>query len=316
MVRSFNRPAGLIAMAGLVMACTSGTATSPQAATGSPSEAPTLSSGAAAASTTTSTDLVADLDVGGQTMHLVCVGPAATGRPTVIFESGLGGDAGQWSDVLHAIQGSTRACAYDRAGDGQSPAAALGRTTSDQVADLRALLAAAKIEPPYLLVGFSLGGWNVMVHRDRHPADVVGAILVDVRPPAASKRWLEALPPESPTESEAIRLAREESTTFDTDPSLNPEGLRLDKSAAEALATKGFGNLPLVVLAAANTSAISAGFEPPQGQRMVDIWWELQQELVSRSTEGRLVKVDGTEHEIPIDRPDAVADAIREVIGS
>ena len=57
----------------------------------------------------------------------------------------------------------------------------------DQVADLRALLAVAKVTPPYILVGYSLGGWNVMVHADAHPADVVGAVMVDVRPPAASQ---------------------------------------------------------------------------------------------------------------------------------
>ena len=186
-------------------------------------------------------------------MHILCVGPTDTGRPTVIFESGLGGDAGQWSDVIHELDGSTRTCAYDRAGVGNSEPATVGRTTEDQVADLRALLAAAKVAPPYILVGYSLGGWNVMVHADAYPADVVGAVMVDVRPPAASQQWLKALPAASATESEAIKMAREESTTFDTDPTLNPEGLRLGDSAAQALATKGFGDKPLIVLAAADT---------------------------------------------------------------
>ena len=84
---------------------------------------------------------------------------------------------------------------YDRAGSGSSQPATAGRTTNDQVADLRALLAAAKVAPPYILVGYSLGGWNVMVHADAYPADVVGAVMVDVRPPAASQQWLKALPP-------------------------------------------------------------------------------------------------------------------------
>ena len=78
-----------------------------------------------------------------------------------------------------------------------------------------------------------------MVHADAHPADVVGAVMVDVRPPAASQQWLKALPPESATEAEAIKMAREESTTFDTDPTLNPEGLRLGDSAAQALGNQG-----------------------------------------------------------------------------
>ena len=312
------RSAGLVGLIGLIAACTTG-APSPTSA-GAPSAAPsaaapTSARSAPAGSAETSNDLLADLDVGGRKMHILCVGPSDPGRPTVVFESGLGGDAGQWSDVMHELGGTVRACSYDRAGVGQSEPATVGRTTNDQVADLRALLTAADVKPPYVLVGFSLGGWNVMVHEDAYPDDVVGAVMVDVRPPAASARWLEALPVESATESEAIKMARAESTTFDTDPTLNPEGLRLGDSATEAIETDGFGDKPLIVLAAANTAAISAGFEPELGAELERIWWELQDELVSRSSKGRLVKVEDTEHEIPFERPDAVADAIRDALG-
>jgi pimeloyl-ACP methyl ester carboxylesterase len=316
MRRTLIRPAGVVALTALIAACTAGTpATTPGTlATGSVPPASVAAPASAAPATTT--DFLADLDIGGRKMHILCVGPIDTGRPTVIFESGLGGDAGQWSDVLHELGGTTRACAYDRAGSGQSPAAAPGRTTEDQVADLRALLEAAAVPPPYVLVGFSVGGWNVLVHADAYPDDVAGAVLVEARPPAASQRWLAALPPASTTESEAIRLAREESTTLDTDPTRNPEGLLLGVSATQALETAGFGDKPLLVLAASEPVHISEGFEPAQGARMVAVWWELQDELASRSTKGRLVEVDDTQHEIVFQRPDAVADAIREVVGS
>jgi pimeloyl-ACP methyl ester carboxylesterase len=320
MRRRFIRSASTIGLIGLLTACTSaspGTSVGPA----STAPAPTGSAGSgsipsAPAPSATSTDLLADFDVGGRTMHILCVGPTDTGKPTVIFESGLGGDAGQWSDVIHELDGRTRACAYDRAGNGSSQAATVGRTTKDQVTDLRALLAAAKVAPPYVLVGHSLGGWNVMVHADDYPDDVVGAVMVDVRPPAASREWLKALPPESPTESEAIKMARDESTTFDTDPTLNPEGLRLGDSADQAIATKGFGSKPLIVLAAADTAGLAEGFEPALGATLVKIWWDLQDELASRSTTGRLLKVENSTHEMPGERPDAIADAIREVLGS
>jgi pimeloyl-ACP methyl ester carboxylesterase len=301
-------PLGLIA---LLTACTSASPAPPTASASTGSSVPAT----AASSASTSEDLLADLDIGGRKMHILCVGPTDTGHPTVIFESGLGGDAGQWSDVIHVLNGSTRACAYDRAGVGNSEPTAVGRTTEEQVADLRALLAAAKVPPPFILVGYSLGGWNVMVHADAHPADVVGAVMVDVRPPAASQEWLEDLPPASATESDAIKAAREESTTFDTDPTLNPEGLRLGDSAAQAIATKCFGAKPLIVLAAADTSAVTDGFEPALGATLVKTWWDLQAELASRSTQGRLVKVENATHEMPFERPDAIADAISEILG-
>jgi pimeloyl-ACP methyl ester carboxylesterase len=308
--------AASLALVGLVAGCST---MGPGGATGSSTtNGPTATTATTAAATPSAgTDVLADIDIGdGRTMHILCVGPIVAGGPTVIFESGLGGDAGQWSDVIHELDGSARACAYDRAGDGQSPAAPGGRTTKDQVADLRALLAAADVPPPYLLVGYSVGAWNVLVHADEFPADVVGAVLAEARPPTASREWLKALPPESATESEAIKGAREESTTFDTDPTLNPEGLRLDASADQAMGATGFVDKPLVVLASADTVGIAEGFEPSLGARMVDVWWTLQEDLASRSTAGSLRKVTGATHEIIFERPDAVADAIREVLGS
>ncbi len=314
MRRRLIRSAGITGLIGLLAACN---AASPAGSTGPSSTAAATSAPApsASAAVTTGQDVLADLDVAGRKMHILCVGPTDTGNPTVIFESGLGGDAGQWGDVIHELNGSTRACAYDRAGVGNSEPAAIGRTTEDQVADLRALLTVAKVAPPYILVGYSLGGWNVMVHNDAHPADVVGAVMVDVRPPAASQEWLKELPPASATESEAIKAAREDSTTFATDPTLNPEGLRIGDSAAQALATKSFGDKPLIVLAAADTSAVTDGFEPALAATLVKTWWDLQGELASRSTKGRLVKVDNATHEMPFERADAIGDAIKEILG-
>ena len=100
------------------------------------------------------TDLVTDVDVGGRTLHLVCVGPLDTGEPTVVFEAGLESPFMAWSDVLSAMQFTHRVCAYDRAGiDASPPAPEPSRTSKDIVADLHALLTTAKIGGPYVMVG-------------------------------------------------------------------------------------------------------------------------------------------------------------------
>jgi pimeloyl-ACP methyl ester carboxylesterase len=249
-------------------------------------------------------------------MHLVCLGPTDTGRPTVIFEAGLGGDFSVWGDVITPISDTDRACSYDRAGVGMSEPAPAPRTTADEVADLRTLLDGAGIAPPYVLVGHSIGGWNVLVHADEHPDDIVGAVLVDARPPEATDRWLAALPPEAPAESDAIRGNREELTTFEQDPTRNPEGLDLIASAKEVVAASGFGSDPLVVLTAANDETdLWEGIDPALAATMHGIWIELQEGLAARSTAGRLVVVEDAGHFIQLDQPRAVVDAIREVIG-
>jgi pimeloyl-ACP methyl ester carboxylesterase len=260
--------------------------------------------------------LVADVDIGGRTLHLVCVGPTDTGRPTVIFENGLGGDFRSWGDVLGELKATDRGCSYDRAGVGMSPPADAPRTTRDQVADLRSALAQAGIAPPYVLVGYSLGGWNTMVFAADHPDEVAGAVLVDARPPEASRRWLAALPPETPGESEAIHQNRAEFTTFEDDPSLNPEGLDLAASSAEAaevLQPGGLGDRPLAVIVARDTSGLWEGLDADLAATLDGILRELQAELAAWSTDSTTTSVDAP-HEIPAEQPGAVVDAIREVL--
>ena len=89
---------------------------------------------------------------------------------------------------MTTLQETDRGCSYDRAGLGLSEPAPKPRTTGDQVEDLHSLLAAAGLKPPYILVGHSSGGWNVMVYGDKYPDDVSGVVMVDVRPPAFSER--------------------------------------------------------------------------------------------------------------------------------
>ena len=165
------------------------------------------------------------------------------------------------------------------------------------------------------LVGYSIGGWNVLLHADAHPDDIAGAVMVDVRPPAVSRRWAEVMPPAASGEPEAITLTRTDPDTFEQDPTQNPEGLRLDESASQVLATSGLGDRPLVVLAGAETAELTDGFDAPLAGTVLDIWWELQDELAATSTAGRLVKVDGAGHDLPFLRADAVAAAITQVLG-
>jgi pimeloyl-ACP methyl ester carboxylesterase len=286
--------------------------------TGAPSTQPATTSPTQAAATTapTSQDFLKVVDVAGHKVNVVCVGPTDTGRPTVIFESGLGADLGQWSPVLTELQKTDRACAYERAGTGQSDPAAGPVTTTDQVEGLRALLEAIEVEPPYVLVGFSLGGWNVLVHNDLHGGDVVGAVMADVRPPGVSASWLAALPPAASAEPEGIRLNREELTVFEADPGLNPEQLDLKASAAEAVATKGFDDKPLIVLAAADTAGITDGLDGELAATFEAAWWELQQAMADQSSAGRLEMVEKSTHDMPWERSDAIVAAILEVLGS
>ena len=115
------------------------------------------------------------IDVGGHRLHIHCAG---TG-PVVVFESALGASSLTWRDVQALVSGFARACAYDRAGFGWSDAGPLPRTAGRIATELRALILAADVRAPYVLVGHSFGGLVARLYASRHPADLAGLVLLD-----------------------------------------------------------------------------------------------------------------------------------------
>src|SRR6185437_1563156 len=119
------------------------------------------------------------VDIGGRRLHLLCKG---TGKsPTVIFEAGLSQFTANstYGKAQDAIAPFARVCTYDRAGLGWSDPGPLPRTHPAMVEDLHRLLAAAKIGPPYVLVGHSMGGPLARLYVHTYPGSVVGMVLLD-----------------------------------------------------------------------------------------------------------------------------------------
>ena len=117
-------------------------------------------------------------------LALVCWGE---GSPTVLLETG-GVNIEEWtgSGVVGALAGSTRVCTYDRAGTGRSdPAPKERRDADDVVTEADALLEAADITGPLVLVGRSFGGMIVTHYADTIPDDVVGVVVLDTPAPTA-----------------------------------------------------------------------------------------------------------------------------------
>jgi pimeloyl-ACP methyl ester carboxylesterase len=135
------------------------------------------------------------IEIGGRSWHLIDRGAG----PAVIFESGISATCLNWSQVSAAVEGFARASSYDRAWLGWSDPAKSPRTTSAIVDELHALLEAAQISPPYILVGHSFGGLLVRAYTAKYPGHVAGMVLVD---PLSPNEWLNA----SPAHARMLRL--------------------------------------------------------------------------------------------------------------
>jgi pimeloyl-ACP methyl ester carboxylesterase len=148
-----------------------------------------------------------DVDAGGHRLHMLVAGEAG---PVVVLESGWPGCGLGWERVRGPVARFARVVTYDRAGTGKSEPGPLPRHAGQIARELRTALRNAALEPPYVLVGQSLGGPYVRVFARMYPDEVCGMVLVDPTQPDACepveqvKEWLAAHCPE--------QLARAEST--------------------------------------------------------------------------------------------------------
>ena len=120
----------------------------------------------------------------GRRLALVCWGE---GSPTVLLETG-GDNIEEWtgSGIVDELADRTRVCTYDRAGTGTSdPAPNKRRDADDAVTDAHALLEAAHVDGPLVLLGRSFGGMIVTHYADLMPRDVVGVVVLDTPAPSA-----------------------------------------------------------------------------------------------------------------------------------
>ena len=117
----------------------------------------------------------ASFDVGGHKLHLRCESKGSSGSPTVVYLHGLGGDGSDVKSINTPLASQARVCTYDRVNVGRSDSDPGRHTGADSVRDLHALLDAAAVPGPYLLVGFSFGGLLAIMYAGTYPAQVMGS---------------------------------------------------------------------------------------------------------------------------------------------
>lgn len=271
------------------------------------------------------------VDVGGYKMHTDCTGQ---GSPTVILDAGLGDTYISWQKVQPQIAQVARVCSYDRAGLGYSDSSPYPRTSGKIAEELHTLLRNAGVSPPYILVGHSMGGFDVRLYASLYRNEVAGMVLVDSSHPEQRKR----LPP-AVLDLDASWVRQQEFLEF-TMPFGIPRQLgfcdndievraaecnfhsareavaelkSVSESAAQTADTGPFGDLPLAVL-----SSDPDHPRPDLPEDLVkptnDAWQQMQEEFSHLSTKGTRVVAKGSGHYIQIDRPEVVIESVHNIV--
>lgn len=275
---------------------------------------------------------------GGRQLYLDCRG---TGLPAVIFDSGAGGDHNAWKGVQDAIAATNMACTYDRAAVGASDPGPLPRDAAAIANDIDAMLAAAKIPAPYVLVGHSLGSYHVRQYANTRLDKVAGIVLVD--PSGDNQRALfNAAIPKSATipamgfDEQAWRncvaklhgalIPRTDPVIKDcqgndaeiVDASFSAIYAMEHTSLAQLTAShRSYGDLPMIVLTRGDyMKGMPPEFDDADRDAMKRVWTGLHRDMTALSKKGQNREIAGAGHFIQADAPQAVITAIRDVLAA
>jgi pimeloyl-ACP methyl ester carboxylesterase len=261
-----------------------------------------------------------------------------------MFENGAPRPGYGWVSIQRELARTTTACWYDRAGSGWSDLGPYPRDSASQARDLHALLKAAGVPPPYVLVAELSAALDAHVYAGSWPADVAGLVFVNGVHPDLLNR----------TQSGGGRRGRLPGFVFQSQDAMGqvfnevgffrlgmpnrpppaplPKGMTpsewntvwhltqsarahsallqdvaaWEQSTAEARAAGSLGNRPLIVLSAENTFAAYI---------YSSVWMEMQADLARLSSRGKQTAVDLRSGDLTWQAPDAVIAATRQVVG-
>jgi pimeloyl-ACP methyl ester carboxylesterase len=280
------------------------------------------------------------IDIGGRLLNIYCSGE---GNPTVVLLSGGGLPGYSWLLVQPQVGRITRACWYDRAGEGWSEPAPDTQTSFSTASDLHNLLQTAHVTGPYVLTGHSAGGFGARAFYRLYPNDVAGMVLVEPAHEDYDTRihvgnaWCRRCP-----RRPALFLARALGSVglfrlLASQPGPPPGGIKPEEwativglqrqhqpmmagqydpraSEEQMRAAGGLGSVPLIVLTGGQTLARSDPHEAWEYAEAHRTWIELHAGLARLSTRGRHVIVEQSGHMMPYEAPEAVIGAVLDIV--
>ncbi len=296
------------------------------------------------------------VSIGSRKLFLSVKGPSRVrGAPVVIVETELGDFSSSWVVVQRLVSKFARCYTYDRAGYGQSEPSTEPRTATNIAKELNALLQAANVDPPYVLVGHAFAGIAMREFLALRPKDVVGMVLVDTLQEKSYKEndwpmdaviavlgklnrmevmgWTSEHKLTAEEWKQARDLASREGISDTRDREVEEEA-----SSSETLAEKkqfelqALGSYPLSVIKGSTwrdmnrmyEAGVKAGNGTNEQREKFKTWLDkvdaieerMQKEQLHLSSRSRYIRPENGGHNMPVQQPEVIAAEVHWVLES
>lgn len=107
---------------------------------------------------------------------------AGTGVPTIVLEDGIGNGIDLQAEIQADLAKLSTTVVYDHAGTGGSDPGPLPRDARRIAHELRLALENAELQPPFILIGGSIGAEYIRIFAHEFPEDTAGLMMLDPAP--------------------------------------------------------------------------------------------------------------------------------------
>ncbi|MFF1544685.1 alpha/beta fold hydrolase [Streptomyces sp. NPDC058291] len=239
----------------------------------------------------------------------------------VLLLHGLAGHLGEWDDLTaRLLADGHRVVRHDARGHGASTRTPPDMTRAAAVRDVVALMEALAL-PPAVLLGQSLGGLTALLTAAAHPSRVAALVLVEAGPaggapelPGQIAGWLDSWPTPFTSFDQAVAFLGHEAWARGLDWREDGRGhARIDRdtmvAAVAELATADYWEQWSQVTCPTLVIRGEQGTTPPQEATEM-------RSRAHRATGIRLTVVPDAAHDVHLDRPEALYEAVKAFLPS
>jgi pimeloyl-ACP methyl ester carboxylesterase len=229
---------------------------------------------------------------------------------SIVLIGGHGSELKTWQKLYEMLPANSTVFTYNRAGMGASETIAGPRDAKTITIEMKIVLEANNIRPPYIFVAHSMGGIYARMFSHINPGKVKGIVMVD----ATHEDQLDSLLNMIPQPDRELALA---GLAAANDSLLNtfPEGAVKEEFRANFTTNyqqirqyTGITNMPIYVVSSVKITPDNPPFVADIHKRLHERW------ALAAGTNGKFVATSSSGHYIQVEEPGLVAEGVRWVL--